>query len=116
VARHHLDTMTQCLVDGHFVDFHAYLDANYSFHESVVALANNPVLTAAFSSLSIKNVMTRSFGITAQSSASFLTVQRELLEALERADAAAARTAARAYCEMAKARARHLLALTGGKV
>lgn len=116
VPRRHLDAMAHCLVDGHFVDFQAYLDANYAFHESIVALAGNPLLTTVFSSLSIKNVMTRSFGITAQSSASFLTVQRDLLEALECGDADAARAAAREYCEMAKARARQLLALTGGKV
>lgn len=116
VARQHFDTMARCLVDGHFVDFHAYLDANYAFHESIVALSGNPLLTAAFASLSIKNVMTRSFGITAQSSASFLTVQRDLLVALESDDATAARAAARAYCDLAKARARQLLALTGGKV
>ena len=115
-ARTHLNTMSQCLVDDHFVDFHAYLDANYAFHEAIVALSGNPLLTAAFSSLSIKNVMTRSFGITAQSSATFLNVQRDLLVALENDDPSAARSAARAYCELAKARARQLLALTGGKV
>jgi DNA-binding GntR family transcriptional regulator/flavin reductase (DIM6/NTAB) family NADH-FMN oxidoreductase RutF len=115
-ARAHLETMSRCLVGDHFVDFQAYLDANYAFHEAIVALSGNQLLTAAFSSLSIKNVMTRSFGITAQSSAAFLTVQRDLLVALENNDATAARTAARGYCELAKARARQLLSLTGGKV
>jgi DNA-binding GntR family transcriptional regulator len=116
VARHHLDTMSRYLVGDHFEDFHAYLDANYAFHESIVALSDNPLLIAAFGSLSIKNVMTRSFGVTAQSSAAFLAVQRDLLEALENGDADAARAAARAYCDLAKARARQLLALTGGQV
>lgn len=115
-ARRHLDTMSRHLVDGHFEDFHAYLDANYAFHEAIVALSDNPLLISTFSALSIKNVMARSFGTTAQSSADFLQVQRELLESLERADAPAARAAARAYCEMAKARTRHLLTLTGGQV
>lgn len=115
-ARRHLETMSRCLVGDHFVDFHAYLDANYAFHEAIVALSGNQLLTAAFASLSIKNVMTHSFGITAQSSASFLTVQRDLLVALENNDADSARTAARGYCELAKARARQLLSLTGGKV
>jgi flavin reductase (DIM6/NTAB) family NADH-FMN oxidoreductase RutF/DNA-binding FadR family transcriptional regulator len=116
VARKHLDTMSRHLVDDHFEDFHAYLDANYAFHESIVALSDNPLLITTFSALSIKNVMARSFGNTAESSAVFLQVQRDLLEALERGDAAAARTAARQYCEMAKARTRHLLTLTGGQV
>lgn len=116
VARAHLDRMSRYLVNDHFEDFHAYLDANYAFHESIVALSNNPLLIAAFSSLSIKNVMARSFGNTAQSSAAFLRVQRDLLEALERDDADGAHDAAREYCEMAKARTRQLLTLTGGQV
>ena len=116
VARRHLETMSQYLVDDHFEDFHAYLDANYAFHESIVALSGNPRLIAAFGSLSIKNVMARSFGTTAQSSATFLAVQRDLLEALENGDADAARSAARTYCDLAKARTRQLLALTGGQV
>lgn len=115
-ARGHLDTMSRYLVDDYFEDFHAYLDANYAFHESIVALSGNPLLIAAFSSLSIKNVMARSFGITAQSSAAFLRVQRHLLEALEHDDDTGARAAAREYCEMAKARTRQLLTLTGGQV
>jgi flavin reductase (DIM6/NTAB) family NADH-FMN oxidoreductase RutF/DNA-binding FadR family transcriptional regulator len=116
IARRHLETMSRYLVGDHFEDFHAYLDANYAFHESIVALSGNPLLIAAFGSLSIKNVMARSFGVTAQSSATFLAVQRDLLEALENGDADAARTAARAYCDLAKARTRQLLALTGGQV
>ncbi|MCT7657035.1 flavin reductase [Mycobacterium deserti] len=116
VARHHLDTMARYLVDDHFEDFHAYLDANYAFHESIVALSKNPLLIAAFGALSIKNVMARSFGVTAQSSAAFLAVQRDLLTALEVGDADAARVAARSYCDLAKARTRQLLALTGGQV
>jgi flavin reductase (DIM6/NTAB) family NADH-FMN oxidoreductase RutF/DNA-binding GntR family transcriptional regulator len=116
VARRHLDTMSRYLVGDHFEDFHAYLDANYAFHESIVALSGNPLLVAAFGSLSIKNVMARSFGTTAQSSATFLAVQRDLLEALENGDTDAARGAARTYCDLAKARTRQLLALTGGQV
>jgi DNA-binding FadR family transcriptional regulator len=79
-------------------------------------LSGNPLLIAAFGSLSVKNVMARSFGTTAQSSHAFLAVQRDLLVALENGDADGARTAAKAYCELAKARARQLLALTGGQV
>jgi len=115
-ARAHLETMSHHLVGDRFRDFQAYLDANYAFHEAIVALSDNALLVAAFESLSIKNVMMRSFGTTATSSAAFLEVQRDLLAALENGDATAARSAARAYCDLAKARARQLLALTGGQV
>ena len=115
VARGHLETMTHHLVDDHFDDFKAYVDANRAFHEAIVALASSPLLIAAFGSLRIEDVMMRSFGTTARSSAAFLAIQRDLLVALETADAAAARAAARAYCDLAKARTRQLLALTGGQ-
>jgi flavin reductase (DIM6/NTAB) family NADH-FMN oxidoreductase RutF/DNA-binding GntR family transcriptional regulator len=115
-ARAHLETMSHHLVGDRFRDFQAYLDANYAFHEAIVAVSGNALLVAAFESLSIKNVMMRSFGTTATSSAAFLEVQRDLLAALENGDATAARSAARAYCDLAKARARQLLALTGGQV
>ncbi|UGU33512.1 flavin reductase [Mycolicibacterium smegmatis] len=114
IARHHLETMSRHLVGDRFEDFHAYLDANYAFHEAIVALTGNPLLIAAFGSLSIKNVMMRSFGNTAQSSTAFLAAQRDLLEALERGDTVGAREAARSYCALAKARTRQLLSLTGG--
>ncbi len=81
-----------------------------------MALSGNPVLVAAFGSLSIKNVMARSFGTPAQSSHAFLAVQRDLLVALESGEVDGARTAARTYCDLAKARTRQLLALTGGQV
>jgi DNA-binding FadR family transcriptional regulator len=100
-----LEAASRYLVGDHFEDFHAYLDANFAFHEAIVALSGNPLLIAAFGSLSIKNVMLRSFGMTAQSSATFLAVQRELLVALENGDADAARVAARAYCDLARPRA-----------
>ena len=115
VARGHLETMTHHLVDDHFDDFKAYVDANRAFHEAIVALASSPLLIAAFGSLRIEDVMMRSFGTTARSSAAFLAIERDLLVALETADAAAARAAARAYCDLAKARTRQLLALTGGQ-
>ena len=115
VARRHLETMTHHLVDDHFDDFSVYVDANRAFHEAIVALASSPLLIAAFGSLRIEDVMMRSFGTTARSSAAFLAIQRDLLVALETADAAAARAAARAYCDLAKARTRQLLALTGGQ-
>ena len=101
--------MSRYLVDDHFEDFHAYLDANYAFHEAIVALSGNPLLIAAFGALSIKNVMARSFGTTAQSSAAFLAYSVTLV-ALEIGDADGARKAARAYCDLAKARTRQLLA------
>jgi len=81
-----------------------------------VSLAGNAQLTSTFGRLSIKSVMTRSFGSTPESSQRFIDVQRALLEAFEARDAVAARAAAREYCELAKDRVREILALTGGRL
>ena len=116
IARRHLETMSRYLVDDHFEDFHAYLDANYAFHESIVALSGNPVAHRGVRIALHQERDGPQLGTTAQSSATFLAVQRDLLEALENGDADAARTAARTYCDLAKARTRQLLALTGGQV
>ncbi|MEO3860535.1 flavin reductase [Acrocarpospora sp. B8E8] len=114
--RARFERMAVLLVGDRFVDFDDYLDANYAFHEWLVGLAHNPLLTATFGGLSIKSVMTRSFGSTPMTSQKFIDVQRELTEAFERADRRAASESARAYCTLAKQRVREILAHTGGRL
>jgi DNA-binding GntR family transcriptional regulator/flavin reductase (DIM6/NTAB) family NADH-FMN oxidoreductase RutF len=114
--RARFERMSSLLVGDRFVDFDDYLDANYAFHEWLVSLAHNPLLTATFGGLSIKSVMTRSFGSTPMTSQKFIDVQRDLTEAFERSDCAAARESARAYCTLAKQRVREILAHTGGRL
>ncbi|MEU6642776.1 flavin reductase [Saccharomonospora sp. NPDC046836] len=114
--RARFERMAALLVGDRFVDFDGYLDANYAFHEYLVSLAHNRLLTTTFGGLSIKSVMTRSFGSTPVTSQRFINVQRGLTEAFERADRPAARESARAYCELAKQRVREILAHTGGRL
>jgi len=114
--RQHFEAMTRFLREDVFVDFDAYLDANYRFHESIIGLADNPLLTARFAELAIKQVMARSFGATAETSQRFLEVQRRIVEAIEDGDKESAREAARGYSAMAKERARELLALHGDEL
>ena len=108
--------MAEHLVGDRFLDFDAYLDANYAFHAGLVGLAHNTLLDATFGGLSIKSVMTRSFGSTAATSQLFIEVQRRLTEGVERGDKDAAGAAAREYCELAKIRVREILAHTGGRL
>ncbi len=75
-----------------------------------------PLLTATFGRLSIKSVMTRSFGSTPVTSQEFVEVQRRLVEAFEARDQDAAEQAATDYCVAAKGRVREILALTGGRL
>jgi flavin reductase (DIM6/NTAB) family NADH-FMN oxidoreductase RutF/DNA-binding GntR family transcriptional regulator len=114
--RRRFETMAGLLVGERFVDFERYLDANYAFHEFIVSLAGNPALTAAFGRLSIKNVMTRSFGSTPVTSQDFVEAQRLITEGLERRDPAAATAGVLRYTELAKVRVREILANTGGRL
>lgn len=114
--RARFDTMATLLVGDRFVDFNAYLDANYRFHEGVVGLAGNPLLTATFGGLSIKQVMTRSFGSTPVTSQRFVEAQGRMTEGIERGDKALASAGAREYTELAKQRVREILAQTGGSL
>jgi DNA-binding GntR family transcriptional regulator/flavin reductase (DIM6/NTAB) family NADH-FMN oxidoreductase RutF len=114
--RTRFERMAAQLVGDRFVDFHEYLDANYAFHEHLVSLAHIPLLTTTFGALSIKSVMTRSFGSTPVTSEKFVEVQGRLVDAFERGDAAAAKEAAVGYCELAKERVREILSFTGGRL
>jgi flavin reductase (DIM6/NTAB) family NADH-FMN oxidoreductase RutF/DNA-binding GntR family transcriptional regulator len=114
--RSRFETMAALLVGERFVDFDRYLDANYAFHEALVSLAHNPVLTSAFGQLSIKTVMTRSFGVTPVTSQSFIDAQRQITEGIERDDLAGARAAVLRYTELAKQRVRQILEQTGGRL
>lgn len=116
VLRERFDAMAVQLVGDRFVDFDKYLEANLAFHERLVALANNSFLTSTFGRLSLRSVMTRSFGSTPVSSQEFINVHRRLLEAFEGADAESAREAVRRYTELAKARVREILSHTGGRL
>lgn len=114
--RRRFDAMAAQLVGERFVDFDAYLDANYAFHEFLVSLAHNPALTAAFGRLSIKTVMTRSFGSTPVTSQDFIEAQRQITEGMERRDQAAASAGVLRYNELAKHRVREILDRTGGRL
>lgn len=108
--------MSDQLVDDRFVDFGKYLDANFQFHEQVVMLAGNAALRSAFHQLSIKAVMTRSFGSTRASSQQFIDAQRAMLLGIEARDVEATRAATIAYRDLAKARVRVILSQTGGRL
>jgi flavin reductase (DIM6/NTAB) family NADH-FMN oxidoreductase RutF len=114
--RARFEAMAALLVGNRFVDFDRYLDANYAFHEKLVSLADNAALTATFGRLSIKTVMTRSFGATPVTSQAFIEAQRGITEGVERGDASAARSAVYRYTRLAKQRVREILAQTGGRL
>jgi len=64
------EKMSGLLVEDRFVDFDAYLDANYDFHRGVVALAGSHGLSAAFDQIGLRAVMASSFGATPDTASS----------------------------------------------
>ena len=114
--RHKFDAMAAQLVGDRFVDFDRYLEANLEFHGTFVALAHNAFLTSTFGRLSLRSVMTRSFGSTPVTSQEFINVQRRLVDAFEMGDAAESRAAVRDYTDLAKERVRQILSHTGGRL
>lgn len=114
--RRKFEAMAAQLVGDRFVDFDKYLEANLDFHGTFVGLAHNAFLTSTFGRLSLKSVMTRSFGSTPVTSQEFIHVQRRLVDAFEAGDAPAARSAVREYTDLAKERVRQILAHTGGRL
>lgn len=108
------EAMAGQLVDGRFVDFERYLDANVAFHQQIVMLSDNEALRIAYLRLGVKAVMTRSFGSTRSTSQRFIGIQRALLSSIEARDLGAAKEAAIAYRDLAKVRARSILDQTGG--
>lgn len=111
-----LDVMATLLIGDRFVDFDAYLAANYRLHQAIVGLADNSLLNDMFDDLSIKTVMTRSFGTTPETSQEFVRVQRDLVAYILDGDRVRARAAAVEYCELAKARVRQILVHTDGRL
>jgi flavin reductase (DIM6/NTAB) family NADH-FMN oxidoreductase RutF/DNA-binding GntR family transcriptional regulator len=114
--RSRFEAMAALLVGDRFVDFDRYLDANYAFHEGLVSLAHNGALTAAFGRLSIRTVMTRSFGVTPVTSEEFVDAQRQITDGVEQGDGDAARAAVYRYTRLAKQRVRQILAQTGSRL
>lgn len=110
----HVDDMAMLIAHDQFVDFDAYLDANYSFHLGLVRLAGNPALEAAFDSLGLRSVMRRSFGATSKTSADFVSVHEDIVDGLRRRDVSATVAALRRYSDMAKLRMREVLGEHGG--
>ena len=110
----HVRDMAELIADDEFVDFDAYLDANYRFHLGLVRLAGNPALEGAFDSLGLRSVMRRSFGATSKTSADFVSVHEDIVDGLRRRDVTAAVAALRRYSDMAKLRMREVLREHGG--
>lgn len=110
----HVRDMAALIDEDTFIDFEAYLDANYRFHRGLVQLAGNPALESAFDSLGLRSVMKRSFGATSKTSKDFVEVHQSIVDAMRARDVGATVEALRHYSSMAKVRVREVLQEHGG--
>lgn len=110
----HVRDMAALIDNDTFLDFEAYLDANYRFHVGLVRLAHNSALESAFDSLGLRSVMQRSFGSTSKTSTEFVAIHEEILDGMRGRDVSAAVRAVRQYSSMAKERMREVLGEHGG--
>jgi DNA-binding GntR family transcriptional regulator len=100
---------------GELVDPLAYLRANEAFHELIVDLPGNTVVSDLYRRLNVHRLMERAYLTLALSSAGDSSAEHtEIVEALEADDLARARAGVRANAETGKRLATEALAQAGG--
>lgn len=102
---------TTPLVDaGYFVDVNAYAVANAAFHEHMVGLAASEALLLAYRRLGLVGIVARSLTGSDTATRELIDDHRELVEAYERSDLAAAKRIIERHTEHAKATHRRAFA------
>jgi DNA-binding GntR family transcriptional regulator len=102
-AREALDQTAVQVEDGVLIDKLAYLRANKEFHELLVDLAGNSVISEMYRRLNIHRLVERAYLSLAVSAAGDSTAEHtEIVEALEAGDVARVRAAVRANVETGK--------------
>jgi len=101
--------------DAVLVDKLAYLLANEAFHELIVDLAGNALMSELYRRLNVHRLMQRAYLSQPIASAGDSSVEHlEIVEALDAGDVARAREAVRANAETGKRLALEAIALAGG--
>lgn len=108
---------TEGLIEGgHFVDIGAYIDANESLHEYLVALAGSDSLLEAYRRLSIPALMTRLFTRYDEADEDLIKEHNALVDAYEQGDIDAARSAIEAHARHAQAVNDAAIVAGGGRI
>ncbi len=114
--RRRVDLTNGLIADGRFTDLPAYVATNADLHEYVVALADNPALSAAYRKLSIPALMIRLFTHHNHADDSLIDEHRALADAFEAGDVEAARSVVRAHSEHARLVNDAALVASGGRI
>jgi DNA-binding GntR family transcriptional regulator len=111
-----LDRTVEVVENGEFVDKHAYVLANKAFHEYLVDLAHNAVLSHTYRSLNLHELSERVIAGPTQAAGNSSEEHRRIVDAFERGDLAAARAAIIANIETGKRLALKVIEALGGVI
>jgi DNA-binding GntR family transcriptional regulator len=101
--------------DGVLIDKRAYLLANQAFHEQIVDLGRNTVISELYRRLNVHRLMERAYLAVPMSAAGNSSAEHtEIVEALEADDLDRARVAIRANAETGKRLAVQAIEIAGG--
>jgi 4-nitrophenol 2-monooxygenase / 4-nitrocatechol 4-monooxygenase, reductase component len=103
-----LGHMAQEIRENTFLDFSRYVTANCQFYRTLIGGMNNAAAVRAFDSLNIAGIMERSFGLTNNTSETYISVTRLMLEAIKHRLPRDAWTYLHEYTNMAKDRVREI--------
>jgi len=103
-----LGHMAQEIRENTFLDFSRYVTANCQFYRTLIGGMNNAAAVRAFDSLNIAGIMERSFGLTNNTSETYISVTRSMLEAIKLRQPQDAEACLREYTNMAKDRVREI--------
>jgi 4-nitrophenol 2-monooxygenase / 4-nitrocatechol 4-monooxygenase, reductase component len=103
-----LGHMAQEIRENTFLDFSRYVTANCQFYRTLIGGMNNAAAVRAFDSLNIAGIMERSFGLTNNTSETYISVSRSMLEAIKLRRPQDAEACLREYTNMAKDRVREI--------
>jgi benzoate/toluate 1,2-dioxygenase reductase subunit len=97
-----------------FVDKHAYVLANKAFHEYLVDLAQNEVLSHTYRSLNLHDLTERVLAGPTRAAGNSSEEHRRIVDAYERGDLPVAREAITANVETGKQLALEMIEALGG--
>jgi hypothetical protein len=102
------------VAEGHFVDAAGYRESNAAFHSFLVEATGNPTLVDAHRRLAVLDYMAQALTPGVDVSGDIVQDHRDLVDAYERGDVAAARDLVVSHSEHAKATMRAGIAKGGG--
>jgi len=104
------------VAEGHLTDVESYIAANEAFHAFPIKATGIAALADAYDHLSLPDLMSRALTSDVEVSEHLINDHRQLVDAYDRADLAAAKKVIAEHNERAKATQRAGIERTGGQL